>query len=146
MYPGRVEPHVLWTAKLQLAVDIFTRFIRQYYAALNGVEVAVSKTTRVFMHVRITTRRRWEAHNTSVPAHLVRQNNMGERVFSFYVINTSYQKLPTRAQGMRWSNSKAIAGHNAYAMLLTLTSGSDTGLLASIEASQLKYGVLGALR
>ena len=47
---------------------------------------------------------------------------------------------------MRWSNSKAIAVPNAYAMLLTLTSGSDTGLLDTIEASRLKYGVLGALQ
>ena len=46
---------------------------------------------------------------------------------------------------MRWSNSKAIAVPNAYAMLLTLTSGSDTAFQESIEASWLKYGVLGAL-
>ena len=75
----------------------------------------------------------------------MRQNSMAERVFSFYVINTSYLKLPTRAQAMRWSNSKAISGHNAYSMVLTLTSGSDTGLLESIEASRLKYALLGAL-
>ena len=136
---------MLLTAKLQLAVDIFIRLIRQYYAALNGVQVAVSKTTRVFMHVRITTRRRRVEHNTSVPVYLMRQNSMAERVFSFYVINTSYLKLPTRAQAMRWSNSKAISGHNAYSMVLTLTSGSDTGLLESIEASRLKYALFGAL-
>ena len=87
--PGRVEPHVLWTAKLQLAVNFLIGFIRQYYAALNSVQVAVSKT-RVLMHGRITTRRRREAHNTSVPVHLVRQNSMAERVLSFYAINTSY--------------------------------------------------------
>ena len=90
---------MLWTAKLQLAVDIFIRFIRQYYAALNGVQVAVSKTTRVFMHVRITARRRREAHNrTSVPVHLMRQNSMAERVFSFYVLVRRQCAGPTQRQ------------------------------------------------
>ena len=46
---------------------------------------------------------------------------------------------------MRFSNWKAIAGYNAYAILLNLTSDSDTGLLESIEASRLKYALLGAL-